>query len=151
MTASSSNCSLTAALPSMLVWKPNFSGKIENNFHRNPNYHDLIIKQLNLYVFESVSWKTSSNWFFQRNEGFKRERSQTSEHCFIGFCLSRNLKCPHNKYPLINPFFLAKSIKGKLQWTVDKIDTIGTINKGVGLLLPWIVLCTNASVLADVF
>ena len=40
------------------------------------------IKKLNIYVFESLTWKISSNWFFQRNVCFKLERAQTSIHCF---------------------------------------------------------------------
>ena len=51
---------------------------------------DLVIQLLNLFVFKSISWKFSSNCFFQWNVGFDLERAQTSEHCFSD---RWNVKC----------------------------------------------------------
>ena len=48
---------------------------------------NLGIKRLNLLVFERLSWKFSSNWYFQRNVGFNLERAQTAEHCNYANCI----------------------------------------------------------------
>ena len=89
MTARCSNCSVTLALVSMLVPKPQFQGSQrkylpqKSKFHLKKNFlTDLDIKQLNLFVFGSHAWQISSNWSFQRNVGFNLERAQTFEHSF---------------------------------------------------------------------
>ena len=90
MTARSSNCSVTAALLSMLVRKTLFQKWQKNYFHKNQNFAqilllliDLVIKQLNLLVFGRLLWKISSHWSSQRNVVFDLERAQASEHCYI--------------------------------------------------------------------
>ena len=60
---------------------------------------DLVLKLLNLFVFESLAWKISSNWSFQRNVGFDLKMAQTSKHCYIVVVLILliNGSCRKNK------------------------------------------------------
>ena len=42
----------------------------------------MVLKLLNLFVFESLAWKINSMRWFQINMCFNLERAQTSEHCY---------------------------------------------------------------------
>ena len=86
----------------------------------NKNFlSDFVIKQLNLYVFASISWKTSSNWFFQRNVGFKRKRAQTSEHCYLWIAPKRVFRCL-SPFTFETHISLEKSVWANFSWNIFK-------------------------------
>ena len=100
MTAKSLKCSVTAALLSMLVPKTPFKRGQRKLLSQKSKFRpqkiflsDLVLILLNLLVFESLAWKISSNWRFQRNVGFDLKRAQTSEHCYMW----RNIRKGYNK------------------------------------------------------
>ena len=73
----------------MLVGKTQFQIRKRKNLPQKSKFclkivslSDLVIKQLNLLIFKSISYKISSNRFFKRNVCFDLERAQISEHCF---------------------------------------------------------------------
>ena len=88
LTTRSSNCSVTAALLSILknlILQEKLkitSTKIHILHFKKNVLSVLVINKLNLCFFECFSWKMNSNCCFRRNVGSKREREQSSEHCF---------------------------------------------------------------------
>ena len=72
----SSYCSVTAKLLSILVREIQFQRRKENYFTKYQNLVqdflliDLVLKQLNLLVFESLLYQVSSHWSSQRNVSF---------------------------------------------------------------------------------
>ena len=44
---------------------------------------DLVVKLLNLFVFESLALKIGSKRLFKNNLAFNLERAQTSKQCFM--------------------------------------------------------------------
>ena len=70
--------------------KLNFKGEIENNFHKNLNFHSkffpLVIwskKNWRYTLSGWISWQITSNWWFLRNVDSDLVRAQTSGDCFI--------------------------------------------------------------------
>ena len=53
---------------------------------------------------ESLAWKISSNWSFQRSVGFHLERAQISEHCYNGFSFVKTLFTSWMMYIFISGF-----------------------------------------------
>ena len=72
---------------------------------------DLVLKLLNLFVFESFAWKIGSNGSFQRNVGFDLKRAQTFEHC-----------CKLGRYLLGIPSKFLRSTVGSSQRMVSFIN-----------------------------
>ena len=68
--------------------KPNIKREIENDFHKNPNFHfkkkilsDLVKTNRSTTFSEWISWQVIWNWWFHRIVCSDLKSAQTSEHC----------------------------------------------------------------------